>query len=691
MTPIDQLIAKEANPFDAITLTPGNFWKEEQKQELFVDSIHQELVVEIEKYLNLVAQDSRSRSLILIGDSGTGKSYLLGRVKKLFNTKAFFAYIGPWPDGNYIWRHTLRYLIDSLMYVPENQKQSQLILWLKGLLKGKDRSVVSKLLGERKLFVNNMRSAYPIGIYKAREFFSVLYNLTQPDLYPLCCDWLKGDDLDEDDKKRIGVKHSIDNEEAAQKIVDNFGRIAQDTQPIVLCFDNLDNIPVGSDGFLDLQSLFNANSTIHNQYLKNFLIIISLVKSTWRRNSRSVQSADRARIASTLSLKPINLDQAEALWRNRLYPLHQQLESKPPSPLFPLSREILEEKHLRGQEIKYLRGRTTPRSALKLGKELYQEYKNQLKDNLTVNANQVSSNKKLVENNQFSKNNKASKDTIYSSEKNEYLALFKLLWQKEFNKIKKQVTKVSQFSSPELVKMLQEALAASQVTDIETNLLNGKYSSYSFKFSKENGLKVGVAWSEDANLSSFSFLMKACKNALKQKQCQNLFLIRSSQLGKPQNRGYKDYKQIFVNSPHQHHKPTIESVYYLATYHSLVNAARSRELVIGNATPDLAELERLVSQTKVLEDCNLLQPLLEKVVVPTSSSNKIKEFLLNLVISQQFMGKQTLLKNAQAQFPESNLEELETGIKELCQEQKVRILDPTVKPEEQLICLVPQS
>ena len=666
MTPIDQLIAQEANPFDAITLTPGNFWKEEQKQELVVDSIHQELVTEIGNYLDKVSNDSRSRSLILIGDSGTGKSYLLGRVKKLFNTKAFFAYIGPWPDGNYIWRHILRYLVDSLMYVPENQKQSQLLLWLKGLLKGKERGVIRKILGQRSLFVNNLRSAYPIGIYRAKEFFTVLYNLTKPELYPLCCDWLKGDDLDEEDRKLIGVKQSIDNEEAAQKIVDNFGRIANDTQPIVLCFDNLDNIPLASDGFLDLQSLFSANSTIHNQYLKNFLIIISLVKDTWRQHIHHVQASDRARIEATLTLKLINLDQAEALWKSRLYPLHQQLNSQLPSPLFPLSRKVLEEKHVRGK--------TNPRLALKLGSQLYQNYKNEL-----ISRNYQDSSKRVIKINQAEEG------------KDKYLALFKLLWQKEFNKIKEQVTKISQFSSPELIKMLQEVLAACQVSGIQIGLLAKTYSSYSLKFAKDNGVEIGVVWSEDASLTKFFHLMKACQKALKDKQCQNLVLIRGSKLGTEENKGYKIYKQIFINSHHHHHKPNKESIWYLATYHTLVNAARAKELFIGNKSPDLGELEKLVLQTKVLEDCSLLQPLLEKVVVPTSSSDKIKEFLFNLVISQQFMGKITLLKNAQSQFPKANSEELETAIKELCQEHKIHILDPTAKPEEQLICLVPQS
>jgi len=45
---------------------------------------------------------------------------------------------------------------------------------------------------------------------------------------------LRGDDLDEDDLNQLGVKHTIDNEDAAQNILANFGRISAQTQPIVL-------------------------------------------------------------------------------------------------------------------------------------------------------------------------------------------------------------------------------------------------------------------------------------------------------------------------------------------------------------------------------------------------------------------------------------------------------------------------
>ncbi len=107
MASIDEIIQREINPFESLTLYNINFWQERQDPALNVDSIHEELVKEVETVLDRVAEDHRPRTLMLMGDSGAGKSYLLGRLKQLFNPKAFFVYIDPWPDSDYIWRHLL--------------------------------------------------------------------------------------------------------------------------------------------------------------------------------------------------------------------------------------------------------------------------------------------------------------------------------------------------------------------------------------------------------------------------------------------------------------------------------------------------------------------------------------------------------------------------------------------------------
>ena len=197
MASIEEIIRREVNPFDPTTFKPGNFWQEQQDSALTVESIHQEAIAEIESLLDLVTTDHRSRSVMLFGDSGSGKSYLLGRLKRTLNSKAFFAYIGPWSDSDYIRRHILRYTVDSLTQIPEGQQDSQLILWLKSLsaftkrtLKQRifDDSAWDVLQSDRQKFIRHLKTTYKqAGIYNADSFFGVLHDLTDPELYPLAC------------------------------------------------------------------------------------------------------------------------------------------------------------------------------------------------------------------------------------------------------------------------------------------------------------------------------------------------------------------------------------------------------------------------------------------------------------------------------------------------------------------------
>jgi len=286
MATIDDIIKQDVNPFDPVTFYTSDFWQESQQSGLTVDSIHQEAIAEITELLNQVAKDHQTRSILLLGDRGSGKSYLLSRLKQQLNQSAFFAYIGPWVEQGQIWRHLLRYTVDSLMQKPAGETESQLLLWLKSLSAFRDRGLKKKILGERGLFIHNLRGTYPSGIYNPNEFFGALYDLTNPDLYYTVCDWLRGDDLDEESLKAIRVKRSIDNETDAKNILSNFGKISANTQPIVLCFDQIDKV-AETAGHEELQALFTVNTTIHNERLKNFFIIISLISAIRSRGKRT--------------------------------------------------------------------------------------------------------------------------------------------------------------------------------------------------------------------------------------------------------------------------------------------------------------------------------------------------------------------------------------------------------------------
>jgi hypothetical protein len=69
----------------------------------------------------------------------------------------------------------------------------------------------------------------------------------------------------------------------------------------------------------------------------------------------------------------------------------------------------------------------------------------------------------------------------------------------------------------------------------------------------------------------------------------------------------------------------------------------------------------------------------------------VKDFLLNFVITQHFLGRQTLIQNASSQFPDVDESKIDQLIDQLCQENQIQILDDRAKKNAQLICLVPKA
>lgn len=677
MASIDNVILQSTNPFD--NYSSVNFWQPQKQPEPVVESIHQDAIATIEETLDQVVQDHGTRTVMLQGDPGSGKTYLLGRLKKKLNHKAFFVYIQPFPQSDRIWRHILRYTVKSMIQVPEGQKDSQLMLWLKSLSAFTKHSLGVRVLkdnfwelftSDRKHFIKHLKKTYQqAGIYNADNFFGVLHDLTEPELYTSACQWLQGDELSEESLKELGVKGSIDTEEAAYETLSNFGRISTETQPIVLCFDQVQSIARLPDGSLDLPTLFSVNTKIHDEN-NNFFVILSITTDTWRQYENRIEQCHKDRIDTEAYLKPVSLKNAESLLATRLSALHSQANPKPDSPIYPLTQQFLTEE--------FKRGKTNPREALMFGRDVIQEYKKWLargKQGIFHPVNRRN-----------------------GSDRGELLANFKLKWIEDFNKVQQRITKVRQESSPELIQMLQEVLTALQAEEIKTPLLTGtKFASYSLSY-KMSGKseRIGVVWTEDQNMGTFFHVMEACRKAIEQNLCQTLYLIRAEELGKPNNKGYKLYTKIFTGSPHHRITPNPLSVQYLVTYYDLVKDAREGDFVIRGETIGLKNLQALIRESEVLQDCPLLQDM--KIVppiidppAPAPAPKPVKDFLFNFVINQQILGRQTLIQNARNQFSDFDESTIDQLIDQLCQENKIQILDPRAKPKAQLVCLVPKA
>jgi hypothetical protein len=205
--------------------------------------------------------------------------------------------------------------------------------------------------------------------------------------------------------------------------------------------------------------------------------------------------------------------------------------------------------------------------------------------------------------------------------------------------------------------------------------------------------RIGVVWTEDQNMGTFFHVMEACRKAIEQNLCQIMYLIRAEGLGKANNKGYRLYTKIFTDSPHHRITPNPLSVQYLVTYYDLVKDAREGDFVIRGEPIGLKKLQALIGESEVLHDCPLLQDLeiVPGGIIKPPSIEPVKDFLLNFVITQQFLGRQTLIENASSQFPDFDESQIDKLIDQLCQENKIQILDPRAKPKAQLVCLVPKA
>ena len=215
-------------------------------------------------------------------------------------------------------------------------------------------------------------------------------------------------------------------------------------------------------------------------------------------------------------------------------------------------------------------------------------------------------------------------------------------------------------------------------------------------YQKQNQEQViGVVWTEDPNMNSFYNTMNACQKIVNKKLCQTLYLLRATEVGNTKNISSRIYRKIFQGrSKNIHIKPNLKSVHFLATYHSLVNAALANELVIEGRIINLKEFEEIIFDSQILNNCSLLQDL--SVVVPTETQEKqneldldeIKNFVLNFIRKQSFMERNSIIENTLNQFVKIERSKIDIIIAELERANKIKIIAPTSKSDEQLVCFV---
>ena len=160
--------------------------------------------------------------------------------------------------------------------------------------------------------------------------------------------WLRGDSLPESVLERLGVITSDPDEDEdaegrARRVVLALCRLAKPS-PFIVCFDQVEALEVEGDKKAGFEAFGRMGAGLHDH--ADHLALISCIQTAQLNDlTQYVRGSDRDRVFKARSeLKPLNLDQAQALVRQRLDAVAElaQLRKKHKSPLWPLDEKDLQ-------------------------------------------------------------------------------------------------------------------------------------------------------------------------------------------------------------------------------------------------------------------------------------------------------------------------------------------------------------
>ncbi len=668
MATLDELIASQPNPFDGDV--SGDFYQQPVGENEVIDAIHENGLAKLHEDLARVVQQKRPYTTRLVGFAGAGKTFMLGRFQREAGNKARFVYIGPWSDNDRIWRHVLRCTVRSWQYPPPAQTRSQILRWYDVL-----KAQCAKVMPQAD-FARQCTRQFPHA-EQVQSFCKAVAGLEHEETHPLSINWLRGDDLSEEDLAQLGLKSSIDNEEMAKAVLTNLLRISPDGRPTVLCFDQLNNLSKMADGEPDFTALFDFNTQLHNDYTDApCLIVISLITETYFKAFKPhmqnrVDSRDRIR--GFVETKPIPVEQIKALWRHRLAPLHAQADPSPAEPLMPLHEIDLESKSPTGKHL--------VRTALRMGYHFYQAYKEKLPEPCKDQAGK-------------------NVDPVPQQEKTQ-VEIFHTIWREHYAKIEHTTRQFTEEADVDLVWYLAQALMALGEVEVKRPCLDPsrtklarrreallvKEASLCFSW---QGKTMALVWTENDNMTQYCWFLRVVEQILQKNRFDRCYLIRAGRVGNPNTQGRQLYDQLTQAKTIEHLRPTLPDLKALKTLHALINKVAEQGITLQQHPIDEEKLYRLARESQVLDHVGLLAKLRDKMP-PPPPTDKVEEAILEHMEKHNIVGMVTLEEQIRAIYTGLDQAGFDTRLEKLVKAGRLRWVNPNAQRAEQLICWVPET
>jgi hypothetical protein len=327
-----------------------------------VESLHPAVSRRLVRSMNAISHDHAPIAAVVQGESGAGKTHLLGWTRQEIQLRGGFFFYVKLVTGRDFWESATGSLVDSL-YRKDEGGQEQLLHLLGELSRqaGLDDKVRAAITGKRELtrahldtFVRGIRGVdRQVGNEAANTARALALIASSGEAVELGTSYLA---LNDDESEQRAVWGLPSQARPAQLVLRDLTRLFALVGPLVFAFDQLDNLVAVAE--TSLASSSSGENRVAKRLTSDIavglmelreearrtLMVIACQPDTWQKISRTaIRSAlDRFDVLPTLGAIPDEAT-AVALVSSRFRAIYESAKFTPPSPTWPISTAALAE------------------------------------------------------------------------------------------------------------------------------------------------------------------------------------------------------------------------------------------------------------------------------------------------------------------------------------------------------------
>jgi len=283
-----------------------------------VAEIHSNAFGLCSRALNTVRKEGRTTSVLLYGETGSGKTHVLNRLQHYTLTLpnlCVFGSVRLHTSPNRLWRHLRTSFVESLARPGKNRRTQLELVFMRRLYLLCKKTTIS--FEELTDLTETIRTESHLSPNLCQALQHLIHHRHCPDVQA----WLKGHSLPESSYSKLQIRppdETDDSEDLAREMVLELCRLAGPTIPVVLSFDQIEALqryPKDIDG---LFRFGQAIRTLHDE-TSNLLLVTCIQTSFLGELRKAVAFPDfDAMSCHVLTLGTLKLDQALKVISSRI-------------------------------------------------------------------------------------------------------------------------------------------------------------------------------------------------------------------------------------------------------------------------------------------------------------------------------------------------------------------------------------